>query len=84
MADKVRVREITNEEGNRLLRIARRSSGSVEPPKAGSGESPAGWRHLPGGPCTVPTAVVAKLTLPDGQPHRGLKMDGAVPPVLNR
>src|SRR5215471_1859382 len=29
MADRVRVREITNDEGNRLLRIVRRSSGSV-------------------------------------------------------
>ena len=29
MAERVRVREITNEEGNRLLRIVRRSSGSV-------------------------------------------------------
>jgi transposase len=29
MAEKVRVREITNEEGQRLLRIVRRSSGSV-------------------------------------------------------
>jgi len=29
MAERVRMREITNEEGNRLLRIVRRSSGSV-------------------------------------------------------
>ena len=29
MAERVRVREISNEEGNRLLRIVRRSSGSV-------------------------------------------------------
>src|SRR5213592_3810617 len=29
VAERVRVREITNEEGNRLLRIVRRSSGSV-------------------------------------------------------
>jgi transposase len=29
MAERVRVREITNDEGNRLLRIVRRSSGSV-------------------------------------------------------
>ena len=29
MAERVRVRDITNEEGNRLLRIVRRSSGSV-------------------------------------------------------
>ena len=29
MRDGVRVREITNDEGNRLLRIVRRSSGSV-------------------------------------------------------
>ncbi len=29
MAERVRVRELTNEEGNRLLRIVRRSSGSV-------------------------------------------------------
>lgn len=29
MAERVRVREITNEEGNRLLRIVRRNSGSV-------------------------------------------------------
>ncbi|MDQ4132832.1 MAG: helix-turn-helix domain-containing protein, partial [Actinomycetota bacterium] len=29
MSERVRVREITNEEGNRLLRIVRRSSGSV-------------------------------------------------------
>jgi hypothetical protein len=29
MADRVRVREISNEEGQRLLRIVRRSSGSV-------------------------------------------------------
>ena len=29
MADRVRVREISNEEGNRLLRIVRRDSGSV-------------------------------------------------------
>lgn len=29
MAERVRVREIANEEGNRLLRIVRRSSGSV-------------------------------------------------------
>jgi hypothetical protein len=29
VAERVQVREITNEEGNRLLRIARRSSGSV-------------------------------------------------------
>ena len=29
MAERVRVREITNEEGNRLLRIVRRSRGSV-------------------------------------------------------
>src|SRR5438132_3419032 len=29
VAERVRVREISNEEGNRLLRIVRRSSGSV-------------------------------------------------------
>ncbi len=29
MAERVRVREISNEEGNRLLRTVRRSSGSV-------------------------------------------------------
>ena len=29
MAERVRVRDITNDEGNRLLRIVRRSSGSV-------------------------------------------------------
>jgi Winged helix-turn helix len=29
VAERVRVREITNDEGNRLLRIVRRSSGSV-------------------------------------------------------
>ena len=29
MAERVRVREITNDEGNRLLRTVRRSSGSV-------------------------------------------------------
>jgi hypothetical protein len=29
VAERVRVRDITNEEGNRLLRIVRRSSGSV-------------------------------------------------------
>src|SRR6266567_2737336 len=29
MAERVQVREITNDEGNRLLRIVRRSSGSV-------------------------------------------------------
>src|SRR3954447_23140928 len=29
MAERVRVRELTNEEGNRLLRIIRRGSGSV-------------------------------------------------------
>src|SRR5258708_1978615 len=29
MTERVRVREITNEEGNRLLKIVRRSSGSV-------------------------------------------------------
>jgi transposase len=29
MAERVRVREITNDEGNRLLRMVRRSSGSV-------------------------------------------------------
>src|SRR5260221_7524168 len=29
MAERVRIREISNEEGNRLLRIIRRSSGSV-------------------------------------------------------
>ncbi len=29
MADRVRVRDITNDEGNRLLRIVRRGSGSV-------------------------------------------------------
>ena len=29
MAERVRVRDISNEEGNRLLRIVRRSSGSV-------------------------------------------------------
>ena len=29
MAERVRVREISNDEGNRLLRIVRRSSGSV-------------------------------------------------------
>src|SRR5438876_6927998 len=29
MAERVRVRDITSEEGNRLLRIVRRSSGSV-------------------------------------------------------
>jgi hypothetical protein len=29
MGERVRVREITNDEGNRLLRIVRRSSGSV-------------------------------------------------------
>ena len=29
MAERVRVRDITNQEGNRLLRIVRRSSGSV-------------------------------------------------------
>ena len=29
MAERVRVREISNQEGNRLLRIVRRSSGSV-------------------------------------------------------
>ena len=29
MAERVRVREITNDEGNRLLRIVRRDSGSV-------------------------------------------------------
>jgi hypothetical protein len=29
MAERVRVREISNEEGNRLLRIARRDFGSV-------------------------------------------------------
>ena len=29
MREGVRVRELTNEEGNRLLRIVRRSSGSV-------------------------------------------------------
>jgi hypothetical protein len=29
MAERVRVREITNDEGNRLLRTVRRDSGSV-------------------------------------------------------
>jgi hypothetical protein len=29
VAERVRVRDITNDEGNRLLRIVRRSSGSV-------------------------------------------------------
>jgi hypothetical protein len=29
VAERVRVRDITNQEGNRLLRIVRRSSGSV-------------------------------------------------------
>jgi hypothetical protein len=29
VAERVRVRDLTNEEGNRLLRIVRRSSGSV-------------------------------------------------------
>jgi hypothetical protein len=29
MAERVRVREITNDEGNRLLRTVRRGSGSV-------------------------------------------------------
>ena len=29
MAERVQVREITNDEGNRLLRIVRRDSGSV-------------------------------------------------------
>ena len=29
MAERVRVRDVTNEEGNRLLRIVRRSSGAV-------------------------------------------------------
>jgi hypothetical protein len=29
MAERVRVRELTNEEGNQLLRIIRRGSGSV-------------------------------------------------------
>ena len=29
MAERVRVRDITNDEGNRLLRIVRRSTGSV-------------------------------------------------------
>ena len=29
VAERVRLREITNEEGNRLLRIVRRTSGSV-------------------------------------------------------
>ena len=29
MAERVRVREITNDEGNRLLRTVRRSSGSL-------------------------------------------------------
>ena len=29
MAERVRVREISNDEGNRLLRMVRRSSGSV-------------------------------------------------------
>ncbi|HEX2063747.1 MAG TPA: hypothetical protein VHE80_04925 [Acidimicrobiales bacterium] len=31
MSERVRVREITNEEGNLLLRIVRRSPGSVVP-----------------------------------------------------
>jgi hypothetical protein len=29
MAERVRVREISNDEGNRLLKIVRRSSGSI-------------------------------------------------------
>jgi hypothetical protein len=46
VAERVQVREITNAEGNRLLRILRRSSGSVVTRRRATYKRPHGVRHL--------------------------------------
>lgn len=47
--ERLRVRELSNEDGNRLLRIVRRSWGSIAPPRqavgAGGGEQGQGLRR---------------------------------------
>ena len=85
MAERVRVREISNEEGNRLLRIVRRSSGSVVTwrraqmvlavgPGDGRGPDRQGGVHLrgpgPGGHPQLQRRRV-RLALPHATPAAG-------------
>ncbi len=76
MAARVLLREITSEEGNRLLRIVRRTSGSVvtwrraqivllsaqgmSPPAISEGGCPGSRRTLSGGP-PVPSVAVGSV-----------------------